>query len=188
MPDRAGADAFEGGTMFGDEERQGAPTRAIRLTLAQDGDNLKVLSRQSVRMRVPESDPTYGLERKSGFWVELRSAAQECVYRRAIPNPLDEEIEAPSGDPERPFTRATVSAKQRVFVVLVPDTDAGREIVLMGSPRGARGGTARPLAAIDLRKPDAPVRKIAGGDDRPARSARKRPAGKSRSTRQKGGR
>jgi hypothetical protein len=174
--------------MLGDEDAQDGPTRAIRLTLVQDGDTLKVLSRQSVRMRVPESDPTYGFEGKSGFWVELRSAQQECVYRRAIPNPLEEDIEAPSGDPERPFTRARVPAKQRVFVVLVPDTDAGRELVLTASPRGARAGKARPFAAIDLRNPNAPVRKIDGGDDRPERSSRKRPARKSSTTRQKGGR
>ena len=179
--------------MLGDEEGQGNPTRAIRLTLVQDGDNLKVLSRQSVRMRVPESDATYGFEGKSGFWVELRSAEQECVYRRAIPNPLEEDIEAPSGDPERPFTRARAPAKPRVFVVLVPDTDAGRELVLTASPRGARAGKARPFAAIDLRNPDATIRRIGGGDERPERSARKGAARKgsarkSRTTKQKGGR
>ena len=174
--------------MLGDETREGGPTRAIRLTLVQDGNNLRVVSRQSVRMRVPESDPTYGFEGKSGFWVELRSAAEECLYRRSIPSPLEDEIEAPSGDPERPFTRAKAPSKERVFVVLVPDTDEGRELVLSASPRGVRAGKARPFAAIDLRNPDAPVRKIAGGDDRPERSARQRRARKSRNTRQKGGR
>lgn len=174
--------------MLGDEKREGGPTRAIRLTLVQDGNNLKVVSRQSVRMRLPESDPTYGFEGRSGFWVELRSAAQECVYRRSMPNPLEDDIEAPSGDPERPFTRARAPATERVFVLLVPDTDEGRELVLSASPRGARAGKARPFAAIDLRNPDAPVRKIAGGDDRPARAAGKRRARKSRNTKQKGGR
>jgi hypothetical protein len=168
--------------MFGDETGRAGPARAIRLTLVQDGNNLKVLSRQSVRMQVPASDPTYGFENKSGFWLELRSPQQECVYRHAIPNPLEEDIEAPSGDPERPFTRATVPAKQRVFVLLVPDTEEGRELVLSASPRGARAGRAQPLATIDLRNPDSPVRMIARRDDRPERPARKAPTRKPRTT------
>jgi hypothetical protein len=174
--------------MLDDEARQGEPTRAIRLTMVQDGDNLKVLSRQSVRMRVPESDATYGFENKSGFWVELRSAAHECVYRRAIPNPMEDEIEAPSGDPERPFTRAAAPSKERVFVVLVPDTDEARELVLSASPRGVRGGSARPLAAVDLRNPDAPVRRLAGSDEPPKRQPGKTRSRRSQNTKRKGGR
>ncbi len=174
--------------MLDDDARQGDPTRAIRLTMVQDGGNLKVLSRQSVRMRVPESDATYGFENKSGFWVELRSAAQECVYRRGIPNPMEDEIEAPSGDPERPFTRAAAPSKGRVFVVLVPDTEEARELVLSASPPGVRGGIARPFAAVDLRNPDAPVRRLAGGDQPPKRPVRKTRSRRSQNTKRKGGR
>ena len=152
--------------MLGDEAGQGGPAKAIRLTLVQDGNDLKVISRQSVRMRVPASDPTYGFESKSGFWLEVRSAEHDVVYRRSIPDPLDEEIEAPSGDPERPFTRAR-APDERVFVLLVPDTDDGRELVLCASPRGVRAGKARPFATIDLKSPNAPVRILARRNEPP---------------------
>lgn len=160
--------------MVGGDMGDSGPRRAIRLTIVRDGNDLKVASSQSVKMRVPPSDPTYGFEDNSGFWFELRSDRQECVYRRVIPNPLADDLEAPSGDPERPFTRVPAPAREQVFVLLVPDTEEGRELVLCGAPRGAPTGKARAFAAVDLRKPIGKVRMIAAGDEPPERPTRKR--------------
>ena len=79
------------------------PGRATRLTIEYDGDDLRVVASQSVKMMVPASDDRYGLEARSGFWIELQSEDQECLYRKVIPEPMAEQMEAPSGDPEKPF-------------------------------------------------------------------------------------
>jgi hypothetical protein len=149
----------------------GGPTRAIRLTIVQKGSELRVVSSQSVRMLVPPGDPTYGQEKHGGAWFELRDAKQECVYRRVLPNMLVGELEAPSGDPERPFTRVpTPDDHETVIVVLVPEIAEANDLVFFASPRAAMGERARPLAAVDLRKPEGKVRMLA--KDPPAKPTR----------------
>jgi hypothetical protein len=135
------------------------PTRATRLLVEYDGDDLRVTSSQSVRMRVPASDPTYAFQEQSGFWLEVRAADQECLYRKVLHHPMDGELEAPSGDPERPFTMTRAPAKG-VFVLVVPELSEGRELVLYASPARDPNSSARAFAAIDLRKPQGEVRKI----------------------------
>lgn len=140
----------------------GEPRRAIRLTIAQKGSELRVLSSQAVRMRVPPSDPTYGQNQHAGFWFELRDPDRECVYRRVMPHPLVGELEAPSGDPERPFTRVPPPPDhENVFVLLVPEIENAYEVVLCGSPRGRPGERARPIATLDLRRPEGKLRMLA---------------------------
>src|SRR5262245_47210476 len=107
--------------MLRKEAERTEPTRATRLMILQVGTNLKVISRQSLKMRVPSSDPTYGVENQSGFWFEVRSDQKESFYRRILPNPFTDEVEAPSGDPERPFTTVTIPDQEHIAVLLVPE-------------------------------------------------------------------
>ena len=136
-----------------DDGNETGPTRATRLTIVHRGNDLTVLSSQSVRMIVPPSDQTYSLENHAGFWFEVRSADDECLYRRVIPNPFVGDVEAPSGDPERPFTRVPSDDKEKVSVLLVPEHAQGRQLMLFASPKGEPHGRARALAALDLQKP-----------------------------------
>ncbi len=160
--------------MVADEPTTSRSNRALRLTIACRGNDMQVLSSQSVAMQVPASDPTYGFENNAGFWFEVRSDDKVCVYRRVLPDPFTDEIEAPSGDPERPFTRTKTPARERIFVLLVPETEAGRELILCGSPKRAPAGRACAIAAIDLRKPTGRVRMLAATDETPPRPTTKR--------------
>lgn len=173
--------------MFGPHDDDTGPTPVLRLTIVQQGDDLVVASSQAVRMRLPPSDPTYGLEGQAGFWIEVRSDQRECVYRRILPSPFTDEVEAPSGDPERPFTRVPVPSRERVFVLLVPDTEAARDLVLCASPEEGRAGEAREVAAIDLRKPTGKVRKLREWKEpRGERKKKDRGSKKGSSSRKKG--
>jgi hypothetical protein len=155
--------------MIANELKESASTRAIRLTIAYRGDDLRVVSSQSIRMAVPPSDGTYGYESNSGFWFEVRSEQNECMYRRVVPNPFAGEIEAPSGDPERPFTRTQAPGKEEVFVLLIPEIEAARELVLCGAPKGEPAARARPIAAIDLRNPTGKIRMLSAAEQPPSR-------------------
>jgi hypothetical protein len=158
------------------------PGRATRLTIEYDGDDLKVVATQSVKMIVPASDDRYGLEGRSGFWIELRSEDAECLYRKVMPEPMADQMEAPSGDPEKPFTRTPPQRAKGVFTVLIPELAEARQLCLCSSPRTDRRGWARPVAVIDLSKPMGKVRKLSGSEPSGTRPSRSRSSSGSRSS------
>ena len=89
------------------------PNRALRLIFSYKGSKATLESRQEIAMTVPPSDRTYEYEQQSGFWFELRDAQDRVLYRRVMRNPMEEELEAPSGDPSRPFTRVRPAGSSR---------------------------------------------------------------------------
>jgi hypothetical protein len=143
--------------MLWEEAEYTGPARALRLTIVQIGEDLTVVSSQSLRTRVPSSDPTYGFENQSGFWFEVRSKQKECLYRRVVPNPFTDEIETLSGDPDRPFRRVKVPSEKHVAVFLVPELEAGHDLALWASPKEKPNAKARVFATIDLRNPTGKV-------------------------------
>ncbi len=157
------------------EGKEAGATKAIRLTILHKGNEIRVLSTQTVRMLVPPSDQTYSFDHHGGFWFEVRAEDSEVLYRRMIPNPFVGEIEVLSGDPERPFTRIPSTDTEKVSVLLLPELAEGHELRLCASPKGAPGARARAIATFDLRKPTAKTMKIlATKDDKPPRTKKPR--------------
>jgi hypothetical protein len=143
--------------------------KAIRLTIAHKGNELRVLSTQTVRMLVPPSDQTYSIDHHGGFWFEVHSGDSEVLYRRVIPNPFVGDVEAISGEPDRTFTRVPSKETEKVSVLLVPVLAEGRELRLWASPEGAPGARARPIATLDLVKPAAKMTILATRETKPPR-------------------
>ena len=114
------------------------PNRALRLIFSYNGGQTKLESQHEVEMMALPSDPTGAYEGHSGFWVELRDAEERVVYRRITRNPIEEEHEAPSGDPSRPFTRVRTESDEGTFAVLVPQIESAEALVLCASPTGER--------------------------------------------------
>jgi hypothetical protein len=86
-------------------------------------------------------------------------------------------MEAPSGDPKRPFTR--VKAEQRgTFVLTMPDVASAREIVLFASPEGKPAAPAAVIGRIQIREQSGPEKPKKRGNNgfrsKPRRSKRKR--------------
>ena len=127
-----------------------ASGRTLRLTFEYKGTDVRLIARQSVDMMAPPSDRLDEYADHAGFWVELRDGNDRVLYRRVTQNPIALDREAPSGDPQRPFTRVPDDTKQGVFTLLVPDLKEARELRVMGSPPDALARAARQILRVDL--------------------------------------
>jgi hypothetical protein len=130
-----------------------APDRALRLTFQYDGPNIRLISSQSVEMKLPPSHGLTGQEGQSGFWFTLSDAQGNPVYRRAIQNPVQFDREVFSNDPKQPsIQRVKVDEPRGMFVVLVPDVAGARTLQLFSHPLNleSHGMPAREFARFDL--------------------------------------
>ncbi|MEZ6064082.1 MAG: hypothetical protein R3C19_27365 [Planctomycetaceae bacterium] len=114
-------------------EQDVAPTHAFRVTVETKGFERGETSVQRVRMVVPPSDPTYGLEGSRGCWCELRDRSDRVLYRRFMHESL-RSVEVPSGDPARPLMRIDAKEPAGVVVLLVPDLDQAHRLCFATVP------------------------------------------------------
>jgi hypothetical protein len=124
--------------------------RSLRLTFEYKGADVRLISQQSVEMMVPPSDRTDEYTNHAGFWIELRDREDRVVYRRIMHSPIQLDREAPSGDPQRTFTRVPADSAQGVFTVLVPDVAYARDVRLVGSPPSEPARAAKEILRVDL--------------------------------------
>ena len=114
----------------------GKSSKAVRLVFSFDGEHVTLVSQQRVEMVLPPSDPLTGTEGRKGFWYELRDADDRPLYRKVMHDPMREDVEVFSDDPQQPsVARHVVPNRKGVFVALVPDTADGRTAILSSSPR-----------------------------------------------------
>ena len=128
--------------------------RSLRLTFSYEGSDVRLVSRQSVEMVPPPSDHLRTLEGQTGFWYELRDAEGRTLYRRITETPVKFAAEVRSDDPRRPLTWEKVSRPQGHFVLLMPDLDQARTLVLFSSPLEpeAAAKPAKEIARFDLQQ------------------------------------
>ncbi len=127
-------------------------SRTLRLTFSYEGHNVRLVSRQSVEMIPPSSDPITLEEERSGFWYELQDKQGRVLYRRVVHNPIRFEAEVFSHHPEVPLTRTKIDNPQGMFQLLVPETHEAATLVLFSSPLEPEfaGEPARELARFQL--------------------------------------
>jgi hypothetical protein len=142
--------------MQDEEQPAGHPAAAVpraqRLTFSYEGSNVHLLSRQTVEMIPPPSDPVQDSERQAGFWYTLRDREGRPIYRRVVHNPIRHDVEVFSDDPERSVSRVRVSEPRGVFSLLVPGLDEPYTLTLHSSPPGATGEAAQEIARFDIRR------------------------------------
>ncbi len=119
--------------------------KAMRLTFSYDGKNVKLLSQQRVEMMAPSSDELKGYGQK-GFWAELKSGSDKTLYRTVLHNPTKNDAEVFPESPEGEISREPAPKRKGVFVVVVPDTDKGEEVILCRSAPERKGPTRGILA------------------------------------------
>jgi hypothetical protein len=129
---------------------------AVRLIFEYEGDEVRLVSSQPVDVVVQAGDAVRGMEDRSGFWVELRSQAEDVLYRRVLTDPARVHPEVFSPDPEVGITRASEPQPAGAFTVLLPSRPEASHVVLMASP--SAGGTRAPRLAASQ---DAPAEEIA---------------------------
>ena len=123
--------------------RKTAPesSKAMRLTFAYDGDDVKLLSQQPTEMIVPSTDALKGYGTQKGFWAELRSGSDKTLYRTVMHNPTKNDAEVFPGTPDESISRVPAPKRKGVFVVVVPDTEKGEEVILCRSAPETKGPT-----------------------------------------------
>jgi hypothetical protein len=119
-----------------------------------DGDQVSLVSQESVEMVVPPSDTIPSAAGQKGFWYELRDAQDRPLYRRVMHQPMREDVEVFSDDPKQTVARQPAPDRKGVFVVLVPDVAEGHTVTLSSSPRSVRLAhePAKEIARFALRK------------------------------------
>ena len=115
--------------------------KAMRLTFSYEGDNVKLLSQQRTEMTLPASDAVKGFGKKKGFWAELRSDTDKTLYRSVMHNPTKNDAEVFPESPGEGISREPAPKRKGVFVVVVPDTDKGEEVILCRSTPATKGPT-----------------------------------------------
>ena len=128
--------------------------KAVRLTFSYDGNNVKLLSQQRIDMIVPSSDALKGYGEK-GFWAELKSGSDKTLYRTVMHNPTKNDAEVFPETPGGEISREPAPKRKGVFVVVVPDTEKGEEVILcrsapetIGPARGLRALASAPAEEI----------------------------------------
>ena len=112
--------------------------KAMRLTFSYDGNNVKLLSQQSIEMIVPSSDVLKGYGQK-GFWAQLKSEREQTLYITVMHNPTKNDDEVYQETPGGEISRQPAPKRKGVFVVVVPDTAKGEEVILCRSAPETKG-------------------------------------------------
>jgi hypothetical protein len=145
-----------------------APPRALRLRFTYEGDEVRLASRQPVDMMAPPTDQLSGYEGEQGFWIEVRSDQEETLHRRVMQDPLRQDVEVFSPDPEQSVSRAPVEKVSGSFVVVVPELEEADHVSLMSS--GAPSAAARDVSTeAAARAPAGPATEFARFSLRPER-------------------
>jgi hypothetical protein len=134
-----------------DPTQQAAPNRAIRLLVEYDQSGFSIAQSSSLETLAPASHALEVPRATSGFWVELRDAKKNVLYRRVMQHPVPTDVEV--FDPEVGVHRQAVEDPSGVFSVLVPDIPEAEEIAFVSSPMdpAKRQNAARQVAALPLR-------------------------------------
>jgi hypothetical protein len=132
------------------------PNRAVRLTFAYDGDNVRLVARQPMTKTPPRSDATEGYEGQSGSWLEIRDAQGRVLHRHILHHPIKHDVEVLSDAPGHPFVRRMLAKPQGSFEVIVPEFDGPHSVRLFHSThrRGVPSGPSEQVAQFDLTPQD----------------------------------
>ncbi|MGK5637582.1 hypothetical protein ACSNOK_04575 [Streptomyces sp. URMC 126] len=126
---------------------------AVRLIFEYEGPDIRLVSRQRVDAAPPPSEDLAGTEATDegpdvkGFWVELRDAQRQPLYRRVMHPPVRYDAEVFSDDPDRSLARVPVEEPKGAFAVLVPEIAEADHVALVSSPL-APGPTVAPAAEV----------------------------------------
>jgi hypothetical protein len=122
------------------------PAERLVIRFQQDGlqgGSFEVIDRRRVTKVLPPSDelPHQGLP-VSGFYYELQSDDGTIRYRRIIGNPIPYTVEvarkpvsaSAENLAQRPLEWEQVVPEQRIFTILIPQSNASDQLVLFSSP------------------------------------------------------
>jgi hypothetical protein len=104
---------------------------AWRLTFAYQGGEVHLERKEKLTMVAPGSDPTEGYQGQTGYWVELRDAAGNVLYRVILHNPMPQYVEV--HEKGGVHTHAAVRQRRGTFSVIVPALPQATAISFYGT-------------------------------------------------------
>ena len=136
--------------------------RAIRLTFVYDGNKIELKDADRIAMSVPPTDHIKEGQPMTGFWLELRGADEQALFRRIMHDPiaLDREIFPDQQGGE--IIRRSVASPHGVFSVVIPEIKHMETLTFHGVPAGGsrhHRDMSREVARFDLR----PILREEGG-------------------------
>jgi hypothetical protein len=109
---------------------------ALRFPLEYDEASLRMLERSPLEKQTAPSHDWEGADGESGFWVEVRSAANTVLYRRVMDDPLYR-FEAPVNDNGQ-LRSASMPGRSGTFTFVVPIVSGAHTLMIWASrPREA---------------------------------------------------
>jgi hypothetical protein len=128
------------------------PAQAVRATIAYRGQELRLVSSQTVAMRTLPSHELQAPDGQSGFWFQLEDAGGRVLYRRVMQTPIRYDTETVSDDPQRPLMRVALEDPDGVFFLLVPLLREAQIVRVFSSPLEPHKDAepAREILAFDL--------------------------------------
>jgi hypothetical protein len=111
-----------------------SPRRAIRLTFAYDGPDVRLVDRQEVETILPPGEPEPIPDGASGFWIELRDKGGGALYRQLLHQPVRMEAEVFPEDHDQLPHHVPRSSPTGAFAIVVPDLPDAERAVLHSSP------------------------------------------------------
>ncbi|MFD8637495.1 hypothetical protein, partial [Streptomyces sp. NPDC059656] len=118
---------------------------AIRLTFEYQGHHIELVSSEPVDLVIPggpdgRAGPSIGLAPAGageepgvsiGYRVDVLNARGERIHSRPLDDPIKQEAEVASTDPDRPFTHKAINQPKGRFFVLVPALAEAKEVALL---------------------------------------------------------
>jgi hypothetical protein len=101
------------------------------LTFAYDGSNVLLERKERMTMVAPGSHSTADFTGKTGYWVELRDAAGNVLYRVILHDPMPQYLEV--HDQKGGHTHVPVKERRGTFSVVVPAFPEDTSIVFYGT-------------------------------------------------------
>jgi hypothetical protein len=105
------------------------PANAVRLIFEYDGDDLRLISQQPVRMVISLID--IAGEEQAGYFVDTRNAAGRTLMRVPIHEALTTSVEVFPEDHGEPITRVDVAHPRGAFTVVVPASDEADHVTVV---------------------------------------------------------
>ncbi|MFB7608677.1 hypothetical protein [Streptomyces gardneri] len=118
---------------------------AIRLTFEYRGQHIELVASEPVDLVIPDAPAgQQGLsigvttadvdgqpDVSIGYRVDMLNARGQRIHSRPLDNPIRDEAEVLSADPDRPFTHQAINQPKGRFFVLVPALAEAKEVALL---------------------------------------------------------
>lgn len=126
--------------------RRPDPPRALRLTFAYRGNEIRLIDSRPVETIAPPVVAPLPQPGQTGYWFQVTDSAGRVIYHRPLHSPIAADVEAFSPDGQQTITRAPITDPQGQFSVLMPDMPEAANFALLGPP--------------DARRPEQPAQEL----------------------------